>query len=67
MLPDLGVEGDCGVFNANKQLMSLGNQDDPIIVVWKEESEVKRKTWVEDNKVVAYIDSGHIPRDLAST
>ena len=47
--------------------MSLGNQDDPVIVVRKEESEFKRKTWVKDNKVVAYVDSGHIPRDLAST
>ena len=67
MLPDLGIEGDCGVFDVNKQLVSLGNQDDPIIMMQKEESKVERKTWVKDNKVVAYVDSGHIPCDLAST
>ena len=47
--------------------MTLGNKDDPVVVIGKEKGEFERETWVEDNKVVAYIDSGHIPRDLAST
>ena len=67
MLPDLGIERDCGVLDTNKQLMSLRNQDDPIVVIWKEESKVEGKTWVKDNKVIVYVDSGHIPHDLAST
>ena len=46
--------------------MSLGNQDDPVVVVREKEGKFKRKTWVKDNKVVVYVDSGHIPRDLAS-
>ena len=47
--------------------MPLRNQDDPVVVIRKEESEFKRETWIKDNKVVVYVDCGHIPRDLAST
>ena len=47
--------------------MSLRNEDDPVIMTREEESEVEWKTWIEDNEVVAYEDSGHISRDLAST
>ena len=67
MLPDLGVEGDCGILDTHKQLMSLGNKDDPVVVMGKEESKVEGKSWIKNDKVVAYIDSGHILRDLAST
>ena len=47
--------------------MSLRNQDDSVVVVREKEGKVKGKTWVKDNKVVVYVDSGHISRDLAST
>ena len=39
----------------------------PVVVIREKKGEVKWETWVEDNEVVAYVDSGHIPRDLAST
>ena len=45
--------------------MSLRNQDDPIVIIGKEESKVKGKTWVKDDEVIAYIDGGHILCDLA--
>ena len=45
--------------------MSLRNQDDPVVVIREKESKVERKTWVEDNKVVVYVNCGHIPHDLA--
>ena len=67
MLPDLGIEGDCGILDANKQLMFLRNQDNPVIMEREKESQVKGKTWIKDNKVVVYVDGGHIPCDLAST
>ena len=35
--------------------------------VGKEEGEVERESWIEDNKVVMYEDCGHILCDLAST
>ena len=47
--------------------MSLRDQDNPIVVIRKEEGEVEREPWVKDNKVVAYEDRGHILCDLAST
>ena len=47
--------------------MTLRNENDPVIMIGKEKGKVERETWVEDNKVVAYEDSGHILRDLAST
>ena len=40
--------------------MSLWNKDNPVIVIGKEEGKVKRESWVKDDEVVAYIDSGHI-------
>ena len=67
MLPDLGVERDCGVLDSYEQLMSLWNEDDPVIVIWEEEGKVEGKSWIKDDKVVVYVDSGHISRDLAST
>ena len=67
MLPDLGVKGNRGILDAHEQLVSLGNKDNPVIVIGEEESKVKGKPWIEDDKVVAYIDSGHILCDLAST
>ena len=67
MLPDLGVEGDCGVLHTYQQLVPLRNEDNPVIVVWEEKGEVKRETWIEDNEVVTNVDSGHISHDLAST
>ena len=42
-LPDLGVEGDCGVLDVNEQLMSLGNQDDPVIVVRERKAKLRGK------------------------
>ena len=47
--------------------MTLGNEDDPVIMIGKEKSKVKRETWVKDDKVIVYEDSGHILCDLAST
>ena len=47
--------------------MTLGNENDPVVVIREKEGEFKGKTWIEDNKVVAYEDSGHILHDLAST
>ena len=46
--------------------MTLGNEDNPIVLVWKQESELQGETWIEDDEVVAYEHSGgHILRDLA--
>ena len=47
--------------------MSLRNEDDPVIVVREKEGEFEGKTWVKDDKVVAYEDCGHILHDLANT
>ena len=47
--------------------MSLWNKDNPVVIMREEESKVKRKSWVEDDKVIAYEDNGHILCDLAST
>ena len=47
--------------------MSLWDQDNPIVVIREEECKFKGETWVKDNKVVAYVNSMHILRDLAST
>ena len=67
MLPDLGVKGDCGVLDVHKQLVSLWNKDNPVVVIGEEKGKVEGNTWVKDNKVVAYVDSGHILHNLAST
>ena len=45
--------------------MTLGNQDDPVIVKWKEEGKVQGESWIKYNEVGANIDHGHIPEDLA--
>ena len=66
MLPDLGVEGDCGVLHTNEQLMSLRDQDDPNVMIWKEKGEVEWETWIKDD-IDSDIDGGHISHDLAST
>ena len=47
--------------------MTLGNKDDPVVVIREQEGEVERESWVENDKVVAYIDCGHKLHDLAST
>ena len=47
--------------------MSLRDQDNPIIVIWKEESKVKWEPWVKYDEVVMDIDNRHISCDLAST
>ena len=47
--------------------MSLRNEDDPIVVVREKEGTVKREPWVKNDKVVVYIDCGHILHDLAGT
>ena len=46
--------------------MSLWNKDNPVIVIWKEEGKVKGESWIEDDEIVVYIDSGHILRNLAN-
>ena len=51
----------------DKKLVSLGNQDDPVVVIGEEKGEVEGKAWVKDNKVVVNEDSGHILCDLAGT
>ena len=45
--------------------MTLRDEDNPIVVIREKEGKFERKAWVEDDKVVAYIDKGHILRDLA--
>ena len=47
--------------------MPLRDQDDPIVIVRKEEGKFEREPWVKDNEVVVYEDCWHILRDLAST
>ena len=47
--------------------MTLGNEDNPIILIWEQKGEVQGKTWIKYDEVVAYKDCQHILRDLAST
>ena len=47
--------------------MSLGNKDDPVVVIGEEEGKVEGESWIKDDEVVADIDSGHVLHDLAST
>ena len=47
--------------------MPLRNQDNPIVVIWKEKGKVEWETWIKYNEVVADVDNGHISHDLAST
>ena len=66
-MPDLGVERDSGVLDAYKELVALGNEDNPVVVIGKQKGELQGETWIKDNKVVAYKNHGHILHDLAST
>ena len=46
--------------------MTLGHQENPIVMVWKEEGEAKWIDGVEDDKVVRYLNNRatwHISRD----
>ena len=46
--------------------MALGNKDDPIVLIGKQEGELQGEAWIEDDEIVAYEhSSGHILRDLA--
>ena len=47
--------------------MSLRDQDNPVVVIWKQKGEVEWKSWIKYDKVVTDEDSGHISCDLAST
>ena len=50
--------------------MTLGNEQDPIIMIWEEEGKSKWEDGVEDNKVVVDLNNGaawHISRDRACT
>ena len=47
--------------------MTLGNEDNPVVVIREQESEVQGEAWIEYDEVVTYEYSGHILRDLAST
>ena len=67
MLPDLGVEGDSGVLDMYKELVALGNENNPVIVIGKQKGKLQGETWIEDNEVVAYKNCRHILHDLAST
>ena len=65
-MPDLGIEGDHGILDVHKKLMTLRNQDDPVIVIREEEGKFKRKSWVEDDEIMCDLDNGptrHISRD----
>ena len=63
----LGIEWDSGVFNTNKELMPLRDQNDPIVMIRKQEGKIERETWIKDDEVVVDEDGGHISCDLAST
>ena len=47
--------------------MTLGNEDNPVVVIREQEGELQGEAWIKYDEVVMYEDSGHIPRDLAST
>ena len=47
--------------------MTLGDQDNPIVVVREQEGKLQGESWIEDDKVMAYEDRGHVLRDLAGT
>ena len=54
----------------NKQLMSLRDQKDPVVTIWKEESKSQGISGVEDDKVMRDLDNratGHISRDKVCT
>ena len=64
-MPDLGVEGDRGILDTYKELMSLGYQNNPVVLIGEKEGKVERETWIEYDEVVVYEHRGHILRDLA--
>ena len=45
--------------------MSLGYQNNPIVLIREKKGKFKRETWIEYDEVVAYENCGHILRDLA--
>ena len=45
--------------------MSLWDQDNPIVVIREQEGKIEGEAWVKEDKVVVYVDSGHILHDLA--
>ena len=45
--------------------MTLGNENDPVVVIGEQEGELQGESWIEYDEVVAYEDGGHILRDLA--
>ena len=45
----------------------VGNEGDPIVVIWEEECKVRKEAWIKYDEVVANVDSRHISCDLAST
>ena len=47
--------------------MTLGNENNPVVVIGEQEGEFQGESWVKYNKVVTYEDGGHILHDLAST
>ena len=47
--------------------MTLGDKNDPVVVIKKQKGKVQRKAWIKDDEVVAYENCGHILGDLAST
>ena len=46
---------------------TLRDKDDPVVMIREEEGEFQGEAWVEYDKVVVYVDSGHILCDLAGT
>ena len=47
--------------------MALRDENDPVVVIGKQEGKFERETWVKDDKVGVYEGGGHILHDLAST
>ena len=47
--------------------MTLRDENDPIVVIRKEEGKFQRETCIKYDEVVVHKDCGHELRDLAST
>ena len=45
--------------------MSLGYQNNPVVLIREKKGEFKRETWIEYDEVVAYENRGHILCNLA--
>ena len=45
--------------------MTLGDEDNPVVVIREQEGEFQGESWIKYNEVVMYEDGGHILRDLA--